>query len=83
MKQRRDPITSTGLRVAQTEKLSPAMIRGLRYIYASEERGDRPRLPTRTALALQRRSLVDAHFNRRQGYDCYLTPRGREVARKL
>lgn len=64
-------------------KLSATMIRGLRYLYASESRNSQGRLPTRTALALQRRGLIIARFNPRSGYDCDLTEQGRRAAREL
>lgn len=65
-------------------KLSTRMVQALRYAYAAEERGSgRVNLGTATAIALRDRGLVDAHFSRVRGYDCDLTPRGREVAREL
>lgn len=64
-------------------KLSPSMIRALRYLYASEARNTQGNVSTATAIALRDRGLVDAHFSRVRGYDCDLTPRGREVAREL
>lgn len=63
--------------------LSPLMQAALLYLLASERGGSQGVCATRTALALHRRGLVLARFNRERGYDCDLTDKGREVALSL
>lgn len=84
MKTRRDPVTSGGLRVAQTQKLSSTMERNLRLARKREELGTAwTNLSTTQALGLERRGLVTGRMNMRHGRDVVLTPEGRRVAREL
>lgn len=84
MKQRRDPVTSTGLRIAQTQKLSSTMERNLRRVYGAEQAGlARFNLSTTEALSLERRGLVTGRMNYNRGRDVQLTTAGRWKARDL